>query len=246
MTGLELSAVAVLILVAAVLYSSVGHGGASGYLAVMGLVGVSVATMKPAALSLNILVASIAFVQFARHGGIDWRLLWPFVVLSIPAAFVGGWLEVPEATYQLIVGAALWLAALRLWNRPSGPASVRRTPPPIWAGLLIGAVIGFVAGLTGVGGGIFLSPLLLLLRWADARTTAGVSAAFIVVNSISGLIGHQINDPGLPVELVGWAPAAVIGGLVGATWGSRRLNHLALRRALSLVLVIAGGKMILL
>jgi uncharacterized membrane protein YfcA len=186
----------VLFFVMAVLYSSVGNAGASGYLAVMTLAGLTPETMKSTALLLNILVALIAAVRFYRAGHFSWALFWPFTVASIPCAFLGGALVLPRGLYQGLVGIVLVFAAYRLfWYADQPPAHPTRVPRGV--ALLLGAGRGFVSGLTGVGGGIFLSPLLLVMGWAEPRQSASVSAAFILVNSIAGLgyplkAGHSI------------------------------------------------------
>jgi uncharacterized membrane protein YfcA len=246
--------IAALIFVAALLYSSVGHAGASGYLAVMGFFKLPQAVMRPAALVLNVVVASIGTWRFWRAGHLQWRLLWPFVVLSAPFAFYGGKMRLSAAMYQRVLGIVLLLAAAQLvWQtipgrRSSAPAGATR-PPPIPVAMIAGAALGLLAGLTGVGGGIFLSPLLILAKWADPKKTAGVSVAFILVNSIAGLAGQaysgQFNPlKTLPVEFLAWAVAAVIGGWIGSSLGALRLGHIALRRVLALVLIIAGVKLL--
>jgi uncharacterized membrane protein YfcA len=235
--------VGLLVFLAALLYSSVGHGGASGYLAAMALVGLDAATMKPTALALNILVASIATVQFRRAGSFSWPLFWPFALVSAPCAFLGGMVP-PAAFYEPVVGVVLLFAAYRmLQSASSTPGSLRKIP--LGLALFLGAGIGLLSGLTGVGGGIFLSPLLLILRWAEPRQTAGVSAAFILVNSLAGLLGHLSNLTRLPQALPWWALAAVAGGTLGSTYGSRKLGGPSLRRLLAVVLVIAGAKLLL-
>jgi len=235
---------AAMFLVAAILYSSVGHAGASGYLAAMALMGISPEVMKPAALVLNVVVGTIATARFYRAGLISWSVLWPFVVTSIPLAFVGGAIQLPTDVYKPIVGVALLVAAARLavstYRRIARP--VRRAP--LWAAALAGGIIGLLSGLTGVGGGIFLSPLLLLLAWADTRETAGVSAGFVLANSVSGLAGNLASVQHLPAEIALWAPVAAVGGIIGAELGSRRLAPATLRYLLAVVLVVAGGKMI--
>lgn len=237
--------VAGLILLAAVLYSSVGHAGASGYLAVMALTGMSAAVMKPTALTLNILVATIGTIQFYRAGCFSWRLFWPFAVASIPAAFVGGAITLPPAYYKPAVGVVLLCAAARMLVVAARPTSVQPRHPPLWAALLSGAAIGLLSGLTGTGGGIFLSPLLLLAGWAGTRETSGVSVAFILVNSIAGLLGAIGKLKDIPPEFPLWALAAIAGGTVGAYLGARRLTIPWLRRLLAVVLVVAGWKLIL-
>jgi uncharacterized membrane protein YfcA len=235
---------AALILVAALLYSSVGHAGASGYLAVMALWGIAPETMKPTALTLNILVASIAALKFYRAGCFSWPLFWPFAVTSIPFSFLGGSLSPESSLYRPVLGLVLLYSAVRLVAL--GRAEDRETRPfPLWVGLLAGAVIGLLSGLTGVGGGIFLSPLLLVMRWAPTKVTAGVSALFILVNSISGLAGHLASVSHLPATLPLLVVAAGTGGWIGSTYGSRRLPPYRLRWLLAAVLVVAGLKLLL-
>lgn len=235
-----------LIFFVSLLYSSVGHGGASGYLAAMALFGVAPPVMKPAALMLNLLVAGIATYRFGRAGAFSGRVFWPFAAASVPAALIGGTLTLPTEIYKPIVGATLVFAAWRL-ARPSAPAAPDGVPRvPMAVGLLCGAAIGLLSGLVGVGGGIFLSPILILMGWADPRRTAGVSAAFILVNSAAGLAGHWYVVREVPLAAAPWGVAAVLGGFLGAELGSRRLGGFALRRLLAVVLVIAGVKMMLL
>jgi uncharacterized membrane protein YfcA len=323
---LEAIQLGVLIFIAAMLYSSVGHAGASGYLAAMGLYDVKATVMKPTALVLNIFVASIGTYRFARAGCFDWRLFWPFALLSVPLAFVGGGITLPGHLYKQIVGGVLLFAAANLLLRkqtqtpgrdgavrgtdrrhdspareahderkrrvagescegdmahdrldPQGDGRARLTGemaassslstlgageswhrphryPPIWISIICGGALGLLAGMTGTGGGIFLSPLLVLTGWADPRRTAGISAAFILVNSIAGLAGQIIGVQGgksdalgglqsVPHEIMLWAPAAVVGGLIGSYFGAKRLGNPTLRRLLAVVLVIAGVKM---
>jgi uncharacterized protein len=234
-----------LIFLAALLYSTVGHGGASGYLAAMALFNVAPDRMKPAALVLNLFVAGFGTLRYARAGCFSWSLFWPFAVLSIPCAFLGGMLRLPPAAYKLILGVVLLFAAWRLGFRQSAHAPPGVKPVVLPAALALGAAIGLLSGLTGVGGGIFLSPLLLLLGWAEVRKTAGVSAAFIWVNSVAGLLGHWQSVRSLPPEIVWWVPAAVLGGVLGAELGSRRLSPMSMRRMLAAVLVVAGLKMLI-
>jgi uncharacterized membrane protein YfcA len=244
MSPLAIAAVAVLILVAAMLYSSVGHAGASAYLAVMALFGFAPAVMKPTALALNILVAAIATMKFYRAGRFSFELFWPFAAASIPAAFVGGALTLPAKWYDAIVGIALLYAAIWMFRSAKTAAKVIVRPPPLVAALACGLVIGLLSGLTGVGGGIFLSPLILMMGWAETRATSAVAAAFILVNSIAGLLGHLSSISQLPAPLPVWALAAAVGGWIGAEYGSRRLATPVIRQVLSAVLVIAGLKML--
>lgn len=245
MTPLTLAILAVLVFAGALLYSSVGHAGASGYLAAMALLGVSAAVMKPTALTLNILVATIATVKFYRAGCFSFRLLWPFALTSIPFAFLGGFLTLPGHWYKTLVGIVLLFAAYKLFRIASKAAEQKEAKPmPLWAALLFGAVIGLLAGLTGTGGGIFLSPLLLLMGWAETRQASGVAAAFILANSVSGLLGNVSSIGSLPKSIFVLAPAAVIGGLIGAEFGSKRIASANLRRLLGVVLIVAGLKLI--
>lgn len=242
---LSVTALAALVFLSALLYASVGHGGASAYLAVMALWGVSPAIMRPTALVLNLLVSSIAFLRFSRAGDFRFRLLWPFAMTSIPLAFVGGRIVLPTNVYRPLLGAILLYAAYRLVRGAPTPASAVRESPPLLLALLLGAGIGLLSGLTGVGGGIFLSPLLLLMGWADAGRTAATSSAFILVNSVAGLAGQTAAS--IPVfhgHTPVLAPIAAVGGWLGAEYGARRINRPAFRRLLALVLTIAGLKLI--
>lgn len=233
---------AVLIFSAALLYSSVGHAGASGYLAAMALFGLAPDIMKPTALVLNIFVASIATTKFYRAGCFSWKLFGPFALSSVPFAFIGGGISLPGYVYKPIVGVVLLYAAYRLIAGKSIKPAISR--PPLPAVAVSGAGIGLLSGLSGVGGGIFLSPLLLFAGWADARQASGISAAFILVNSIAGLAGHYAAVSQLPSEVLVWAPAAILGGWVGSHYGSRRLPASSILKLLAAVLLVAGLKML--
>jgi uncharacterized membrane protein YfcA len=230
------------ITVVAFLYSSVGHAGASGYLAVMTLCGLTAIFIRPTALVLNILVASIGSFQFWRAGYFSWRLFWPFALLSIPAAYLGGYLPVPGAILKVVIGVVLLFSAARLFFRQGDPPDA--AAPAVPAAIAIGASIGFLSGLTGTGGGIFLTPLLLFCHWATIRGAAAVSALFILVNSIAGLVGFISS--GRPVPHVAWilATAAVIAGTLGSYLGSRRFPVRTISIILATVLVLAGCKLI--
>ncbi len=241
----ETFALTLLIFTAALLYSSVGHAGASGYLAAMALFGLAPDAMKPTALVLNLVVATVGTIRFARAGHFDWKLFWPFAALSVPMAFLGGKASLPISTYKIILGCVLLFAAWRLVVKPAAQSSAELKPLSMPRALIFGAVIGLLSGLTGVGGGIFLSPLLLFLGWADVKKTAGISVAFILVNSAAGLLGHLTSVKNVPHEIAWWAPAALVGGIIGAELGSRRLEPVTMRRLLSVVLIVAGVKMLL-
>ncbi|CAN5595645.1 sulfite exporter TauE/SafE family protein [soil metagenome] len=230
------------IFIVAVLYSSVGHGGASGYLAVMAFLAVAPEVTRPTALVLNLFVASIGTVQFYRAGYFSWRLFLPFAAGSIPAAFVGGMIHLPTDVYKIVLGGVLCLAAVRLAIHLKSDDEVK--DPPIIACLLIGAVIGLLSGMVGVGGGIFLTPILLLMHWAETRVAAGVSVLFILVNSIAGLAGNIKQLTVLPDDVWIWIGAAVVGGIVGSTLGSKKFDSVTLRRVLAVVLLFAGVKLI--
>jgi uncharacterized membrane protein YfcA len=231
------------VFIIAVLYSAVGHAGASGYIAVMSLLSLAPAVIKPSALALNILVASIGTVQFMRAGHFSWQLFWPFALLAVPFAFVGGCIALPDYGFNVLVGLVLLFSAVRLLID-----SKRETPitaPPLLAALAAGAVIGLLSGLTGTGGGIFLTPLLLFMGWTTPKTAAGVSALFILLNSIAGLSGTLSSTPFLPSFLLPLLLAAGLGGLIGSHFGSQNLPSHAIKRVLAVVLVIAGTKMLL-
>lgn len=242
----EIAAIGALFFVGAALYASVGHGGASSYLAVMGLFGLAPGVMKPTALALNILVAAVATMKFYRANLFSWPLLRPFALASIPAAFAGGATMLPGRWYKVLVGAVLLYAAVWMFRSARAPLAAATSRPPILVAVVAGLAIGFLSGLTGVGGGIFLSPLLLYMGWAETRETSGVAAPFILVNSVAGLLGHLSSVEQLPASIPVWGVAVVIGGWIGATYGTKRAAAPALRRLLSLVLVVAGTKMILL
>jgi uncharacterized membrane protein YfcA len=232
-----------LVAIAAVLYSSVGHGGASAYLAVMALFGVPPPVTKPAALVMNLAVAGVGTLRFATASLVPWRMVGPLCAGSIPAAYVGGMIALPTRAHRALLGAVLLFAAVRLAMRHSGDSL--RPPPPALGLAAIGVLFGFVAGLTGVGGGIFLSPLLILARWKEPRRTAGASAVFILVNSAAGLAGHLAGGGSVPAAAAPLTAVALAGGLLGSWLGAKRLVPIAIRRLLALVLLIAGAKLVL-
>lgn len=233
-----------LILIVGFLYSSVGHAGASGYLAVMALMGVSAAVMKPTALTLNILVAIIGSIQFWRAGHFEWRLFWPFALGSIPLAWVGGRVQLPPAYYKTAIGLILLFSAWRLILVAARKTEAPVKPPALGLSIGVGAVLGLVSGLTGTGGGIFLSPLMILLNWADPKRVSAVAVVFILVNSASGLAGYWSEKGAPPIPSWSWLVAAAVGGVCGSYLGARKFDTRTLRRMLAVVLVIAGGKLV--
>ncbi len=227
--------------VIALLYSSVGHAGASGYIATMTLFGIAPIVIRPTALVLNILVASIGTL-FWRAGYFSWNLFWPFALLSIPAAYLGGYLQPSASVLKILIGVVLLLSAARLLVRRSDPQ--KTSPPSQPVAISVGAALGFLAGLTGTGGGIFLTPVLLFCRWAHIRQAAAVSALFIWVNSIAGLVGYFTKVRTIPSLGFVLAAAAIIGGIIGSHLGSRRFAVRVISLCLATVLVIAGIKLI--
>lgn len=231
------------IFLGATLYSSVGHGGASAYLAIMALMGVAAPVMRPTALVLNIVVSSLGALRYTSAGLFRWRVLWPFLVSAVPMAFVGGSIQLPGDVYKPLVGAVLWLSALRIFW-PLELRGLRDSgDPPIPVALAIGGMIGLLSGLTGTGGGIFLSPILLLMAWSAPKQASGIVSVFILVNSVAGLAGNAASVNALPAALPLFAAAAVAGAIVGTTFGIR-LPGVVISRLLGVVLVIAGAKLI--
>ena len=232
----------VAIAIVAFLYSSVGHAGASGYIAVMTLFGLTAAVIKPASLVLNILVASLTAWQFWRAGHFSWQLFWPFAVLSVPMAFLGGYINLPTHVFKILVGLVLLYSATRFLIETN---SDKETQEPSRAvAISTGAGLGLLSGLTGTGGGIFLTPLMIFMRWAKTKTASAVSALFILVNSISGLLGNISGTKQLPLFALPLAVAAVSGGAVGSYLGSRQFSPGFIKKLLAIVLLIAGFKLI--
>lgn len=244
MTPFDIALLAGLIFVAAVIYSSVGHAGASGYVAAMALFGLAPMVMKPTALTLNIIVATLATYRWNGAGLINWKTLGPLLTTSMPAAFIGGAVQLPGNWYRLLVGIVLFVAALKLLFQPRKDPSRDHitTPMPWFAGLLAGGLVGLLSGLTGTGGGIFLSPMLLFFGWAGTRQASGITAPFILVNSVAGLAGNLLSLKGLPSELPYFVIAALLGALVGTSIGIGVASTVILQRLLGIVLLVAAGK----
>jgi uncharacterized membrane protein YfcA len=243
-----LLALAAGMLVASFVYASVGHGGASAYLAAMALAGLAPPDMRPIALALNIVVSSLATFKFWRAGYFRWRLFWPFAAVSIPFAYLGGAITLPGHIYRAVVGLVLVYAGGQLWRSYRAGEEMREVrAPAVPLAMAIGAAMGLLSGLTGVGGGIFLSPLLLMLGWAGTKQTSAVAAPFILVNSIAGLAAGFVAGTALLPQAT-WLLAAtvLVGGWLGAEYGSRKFANPVVRRVLAVVLAVAGAKMMLL
>ncbi len=236
---------AVCIFIVAMMYASVGHGGASGYLAVMALFSLHPEALKPTALMLNIVVAGVGAYLYCTAGQFSWRVFWPFVITSIPASFLGGTFSLSPELYRPVLGGVLLFAAWRLFVRRKHDDYEAKTPN-IPVAMTVGGVLGFASGLIGVGGGIFLSPLMILLRWARVREVSGIAALFILVNSVSGLLGHMSSLQYVPDYAPLLVGTALVGGSLGALCGSRHLPVATILKAMSFMLVMAGGKMFLL
>jgi hypothetical protein len=236
----------VALLAVAVLFASVGHAGGSGYLGLLALGGFAPAVARPSVLILNIVVAVLATWRFGRVPGLfRWRLFWPFALGSLPASWLGGAMPLHDGPFRLAVGLVLLFAAARmLWHAPREETPVESSPP-LGLALLAGSGIGLLSGWIGVGGGIFLSPLLIGLGWASTRQASALAAPFILVNSAGGLAGLGAGVAAASPQLWVWIPAVVVGGWLGATYGSRRGGSRTLRKLLAVVLAIAGLKLLL-
>ena len=239
-----LVALALLFALGAALYSSVGHGGASAYIAAMALFSVASETMKPTALALNLLVAGFGALRYWSRGLTNWKLVLALAATATPAAFIGGGIHLPAIYYKPLVGILLWLAAVRLLWQPRFLAERPVHAPAVSLTLPAGAVLGLLAGLTGTGGGIFLSPLIILNAWEEPRHTSGVVAAFIFLNSAAGLAGNVASVGKLPHELPVFLGAVAAGAVLGTWLGVERLPRPWLLRTLGLVLLVAGAKLL--
>jgi len=234
----------VLFFLAAALYSSVGHAGASAYIAAMILVGIGTEMMKPTAFVLNIFVASLVSYRFVKQGHFNWKLFWPFACTSIPAAFLTSYFSFPVEWFKVGLTIILILGAIRLAIINENSKPLINLPFSIPLGFSVGALIGGLSGLTGTGGGIFISPIILFAGWSNLPTTAGVSAAFILVNSISGLAGSIASTHFLPWAICIWVPVVVAGGYLGSHLGIKKLSPKIFLRLLAFVMLIAAFKLI--
>lgn len=232
-----------LLFVVAFLYASVGHGGASGYLALMALFSVTPAVMKPTALLLNLFVSLTSFVQFYRGGHFRWRVFWPFALASVPAAYLGGLVVIDGDVYKKILGVLLLLPVIRFFFFANTQAE-EKEQNSVALSLLIGGAIGLLSGLIGIGGGILLSPVLLLLKWTDQKQTAAISALFIFVNSVAGLTGQMKNGVQFTTDMLLFVALAFAGGLCGAYFGALRFRQTVLKNVLATVLLLAVYKLL--
>jgi uncharacterized membrane protein YfcA len=231
-----------LLLVVSFLYASVGHGGASGYLALMALFSFPTVIMKPTALLLNIFVSAVSFWFFKKSNHFKWSLFYPFALSSIPMAFLGGSFTIDATLYKQILGVFLAIAILRMLN-VFGKGDVHSRPINLFLALLIGSVIGLFSGMIGIGGGIILSPIIILLGWGNMKEAAAVSALFIFVNSVSGIMGFTLQGGAIPENSWYFIPVALVGGTFGAIYGSTKFNMQTLKYVLSGVLIIATIKL---
>jgi uncharacterized membrane protein YfcA len=248
MSVFDIGLLASMIFAVAALYTSVGHAGASGYLAAMALMGIAPAVMKPTALALNILVAGLATARWTDNGRkLNVYSLLPLVVGSVPAAWLGGAIQLSNENYRLLVGLMLLAAALKfLWQpKLEAGADEDAVNVPWLPGIFVGASVGLLSGLTGTGGGIFLTPMLLLFGWAGARQASTLSAPFILLNSIAALAGNISSVQSLPAEMPILVAAAIAGGVLGTQIGVRWVSTTTLQRLLGAVLLIAAGKFLL-
>jgi uncharacterized membrane protein YfcA len=232
-----------LLFLVAFLYASVGHGGASGYLALMAIFSVAPDVMKPTALLLNLFVSLTSFIQFYRGGHFNWKLFLPFALASVPLAFAGGLINVDAVVYKKMLGLLLLVPIIRFLFFRNIEVNEFRKPNTVLS-FFIGAAIGFLSGLIGIGGGIILSPVLLLLKWADMKQTAAISALFIFVNSLSGLGGQLTKGIQFSPDMYAYVAVAFVGGICGAYFGSLRFRQSILKYMLAIVLIVAAYKLL--
>lgn len=227
------------------MYSTVGHGGASGYLALMVFLNFVPEQIRPTALVLNVLVSAIASMQYYRSGYFKRELFIPLILLSVPLAFLGSRVQLSPSVFKIILGICLLLSVIRILGLIGNNSGETLRKMPLLIALLIGGGIGLISGMIGIGGGILLSPILLLFRWADIKQTAALAAPFILVNSLSGLAGLMSRHLVFPDKIMWWVLATLIGGLLGSYWGSHRFNSVVLKYLLATVLLFAAGKLLM-
>jgi uncharacterized membrane protein YfcA len=232
-----------LLFIVAFLYASVGHGGASGYLALMAIFSMAPEVMKPTALLLNLFVASVSFIQFYRGGHFKWNIFWPFAIASVPMAFLGGLIQVDAFFYKKILGILLMVPIARFLFFSNIKVDETKKAN-LFLSLIIGAVIGLLSGMIGIGGGIILSPVLLLLKWTDMKQTATISALFIFINSLSGLAGQLTKGIHFSADMYAYVAIAFVGGLCGAFFGALRFKQMILKNVLAAVLMLAAYKLL--
>ena len=235
---------ALLMVVMAFLYSSVGHGGASGYLAVMSLFSLPISIMKPSALLLNLFVSGISFFFYYQKEHFKPKLFYPFAITSVPAAFIGGMIPLENSFYKIVLAVVLIFVAFRLFGFFTNKEN-EITPVNNWAALAIGFGIGMLSGMLGIGGGVILSPIILLLGWATIKETAAISSLFIFVNSMAGLLGYFISGKSIPMDSFYLVPLTVFGGILGSYLGSRYFSNSVLKYVLASVILIASIKLII-
>jgi uncharacterized protein len=243
MISFDILLLGVPILIMAVLYSSVGHGGASGYIAIMALMGMSVAEIRPMALIMNIAVAALVVIRFSKYGYFSFRLFWPFAVVSVPMAYIGGATNTPAIIIKIAMGVTLLIAATYMFMNKHDIAKPEEAKSVHC--IIIGIILGYLAGLTGVGGAIYLSPIIYFMRWADMHRNAAISGAFVLVNSIAGLIGYFTHNFQFPSQSIIYIFIAITGGLIGTYIGVNKFESAMMKKILALVLAIAGSKLII-
>jgi len=233
----------IILFLVALLYSVIGHGGASGYIALMVMFSVPFVSIKPTALILNIVVSFLGFVMYFKAGHFKWRLFWPLIIASVPAAFLGGFLKLNQPVVNNILAVILLFSCYRLLIKNKTENNENSSEVPVYYLLGIGALVGFLSGMLGIGGGIILSPLLILFKWTDARATAAISAPFIFLNSISGLVAFSVSGGSVPPNILPLILVVVAGGFIGSTLGSRGFSLYSLRVVLALTVTFAAFKL---
>ncbi|WP_231489737.1 sulfite exporter TauE/SafE family protein [Pedobacter sp. Leaf170] len=232
-----------LLFIVAFLYASVGHGGASGYLALMAIFSISPLIMKPTALLLNLFVSSVSFIQFYRGRHFKWKIFWPFALASVPLSFLGGTMATDSNLYKKILGVLLLIPVIRFFFfKNTEPKDFKAANFAL--SLIIGGIIGLLSGMIGIGGGIILSPILLLLKWTDQKQTAAISAAFIFVNSVSGLGGQLVKGITFNQDMIAYVLVAFVGGCCGAYFGALKFPQSILKNVLACVLALAAYKLL--